>query len=52
MAFDGANMWVANYKRYVTKIRASDGTVLGPTLRRPVPGVVFDSANIWVTAGT
>ena len=30
IAFDGANIWVANYgSNNVTKLRASDGAVLG-----------------------
>src|SRR5712691_3081715 len=51
VAFDGANIWVANMGSHnVTKLRASDGKVLG-TFRsgaNPV-GVAFDGANIWVT---
>ena len=52
-AFDGANMWVANAGSYnVTKLRASDGTVLGTFAVVPYSypdGVAFDGANIWVT---
>ena len=49
VAFDGANIWVANqYGSSVTKLRASDGETLGtfPTGAGPT-GVVFDGANIW-----
>jgi uncharacterized protein (TIGR03437 family) len=54
LAFDGANVWVANaYSNTVTKLRANDGTVLGtfdvgigPLLLTP------DGANIWVTNNT
>jgi len=63
VAFDGANIWVANLgSNTVTKLRASDGTCNG--VANPpgsnvsacsfavdlVPGgVAFDGANIWVT---
>jgi DNA-binding beta-propeller fold protein YncE len=57
VAFDGANIWVTNYAlgsgNTVTKLRASDGTVLGTFTVGPVNsaprGVAFDGANIWVT---
>ena len=52
VAFDGANIWVANAgSNYVTKLRASDGAVLGTFTVGSVPtGVAFDGANIWVTS--
>jgi hypothetical protein len=49
-AFDGANIWVANQSsNNVTKLRASDGVVLGtfPVGANPT-GVAFDGINIWV----
>jgi DNA-binding beta-propeller fold protein YncE len=50
VAFDGANIWVANFGGNVTKLRASDGTVLGTFAVGTNPfGVAFDGANIWVT---
>ena len=51
-AFDGANVWVANEgSNNVTKLRASDGTVLGTFSVNSEPiGVAFDGADIWVTA--
>ncbi len=50
VAFDGANIWVANYADdNVTKLRASDGANLGnfPVGTFPM-SVAFDGANIWV----
>ena len=50
MAFDGANIWVANSAGTVTKLRASDGAVLGTFAVGTQPyGVAFDGANVWVT---
>jgi hypothetical protein len=51
IAFDGANMWTANYgDGTVTKLRASDGTVLGTfSVGRGAFGITFDGANIWVS---
>jgi len=54
MAFDGANIWVANTGAdntnsgsTVTKLRANDGTVLGTFAAGAAPaGVAFDGANI------
>jgi hypothetical protein len=50
VAFDGTDIWVANYSSgTVTKLQASTGKVLGTFA---VPGafdVAFDGANIWVT---
>jgi DNA-binding beta-propeller fold protein YncE len=50
IAFDGANIWVANTdSNNVTKLRAGDGTVLGTYAAGNVPsGIAFDGANIWV----
>jgi hypothetical protein len=53
IAFDGANIWVANMSSdNVTKLRASDGAVLGTYGLGGGTGpcaVAFDGANIWVT---
>jgi hypothetical protein len=51
MAFDGANLWVVNTGFYfVSKLRASDGAVLGTFPVGKYPGyAAFDGANIWVT---
>jgi hypothetical protein len=51
MAFDGANIWVANNaSSTVTKFRANDGALIG-TFSVSVPlGLCFDGANIWVTS--
>jgi hypothetical protein len=51
VAFDGANIWVANAgDNNVTKLRASDGANLGTFPVGNLPfGVAFDGANIWVT---
>ena len=50
VAFDGANIWVANNtSNTVTKLRASDGATLGTFAVGSQPvGVAFDGANIWV----
>jgi len=51
IAFDGANLWVANYlDNTVTKLMALTGAVVGtyPVGSRPY-GLAFDGANIWVT---
>src|SRR5437016_1620158 len=47
VAFDGANIWVANQSsNNVTKLRASDGVVLGTFAVGSGPsGVAFDGAN-------
>ncbi len=53
IAFDGANIWVANQDdNNVTKLRASDGTILGvfPVGNHPL-AIAFDRANIWVVNG-
>jgi len=50
VAFDGANMWVANFgSSTVTKIRASDGFIVGTFSVGSPTGVAFDGANIWVS---
>src|SRR3989338_6431574 len=48
--FDGDNIWVANSgSNNITKLRASDGTILGTYAVGFYPdGVAFDGANIWV----
>ena len=50
IAFDGANLWVANRDdNNVTELRASDGVVVRTVAVRGAPdGVIFDGANIWV----
>jgi DNA-binding beta-propeller fold protein YncE len=51
LAFDGSNIWVVNvYGETVTKLRASDGVMLGSfgTGVGPVDAV-FDGENIWVS---
>ena len=54
VAFDGANIWVANNGAgSVTKLRASDGAVQGTSSVGSQPhGVAFDGASIWVTPTT
>jgi DNA-binding beta-propeller fold protein YncE len=50
IAFDGANIWTANWSDgTVTKLQANDGTVLGtfPSGGAEPYGVTFDGANIW-----
>jgi DNA-binding beta-propeller fold protein YncE len=63
LAFDGANIWVAdNASNTVTKLRASDGACAGVAnppgsdvsacsvaVGSQPYGVAFDGANIWVT---
>jgi len=50
IAFDGANVWITDQAtNNVTKLRVSDGTILGTYAVGTSPqGVVFDGANIWV----
>ena len=50
VAFDGANVWVANAgSSSVTKLRASDGTNLGSFAVGGSPrGVAFDGAHVWL----
>jgi len=50
VAFDGASIWVTNADgNNVTKLKASDGTVLGTfNVGNYSAGMAFDGANIWV----
>lgn len=48
VAFDGTNIWVGN-SQGVTKLRASDGAVLGTFTTEAPYSLAFDGANIWVT---
>ena len=51
IAFDGADLWIANRgDSTVSKLRASDGLLLG-TFKAPGNpyGVAFDGVHIWVT---
>jgi hypothetical protein len=50
IAFDGANIWVANSgDGTVTKLRASDGALQGTfTVGNTPRGVAFDGTNVWV----
>ncbi len=50
IAFDGANIWVANWgDGTVSKIQATSGTILSTVLVGDQPyAVAFDGANIWV----
>jgi hypothetical protein len=54
VAFDGANIWVANEVDLdVMKLRPSDGTILGTYLtggNYPL-FLAFDGANMWVSNG-
>src|SRR5208283_1765621 len=50
IAFDGANIWVANSgSNTVTKIRASDGSLVGTYAVYKPWGIAFDGSNLWVT---
>lgn len=51
LTFDGANIWAADSAGgTVTKVRASDGILLGTYTVGPGPEcLTFDGANIWVT---
>jgi hypothetical protein len=54
IAFDGANIWVANnlVAGTATKLRASDGANVGTFPVGSFPfGVAFDGAHIWVANG-
>ncbi len=50
IAFDGTNIWVANYNsNSVTKLNASDGSTVGTYTVGSYPEcVAFDGTNIWV----
>ena len=50
LAFDGANIWVANLgSNTVSVLRASDGFhVMTPTVGPSPVGLAFDGANMWV----
>ena len=52
ICFDGTNVWVVG-RDTVTKLRASDGSILGNygVLTNPFSGICFDGTNIWVTNG-
>jgi hypothetical protein len=54
VAFDGANMWIANYQSGdVTKLRAGDGAPLGTFVVGGTPSfMTFDGANMWVNNGS
>jgi len=52
LAFDGSNLWVANYgSGSVTKMQASTGQILGTYLEVSAgpSALAFDGANMWVT---
>jgi len=52
VAFDGTNIWVANgASNSVTKLRATDGAVLGTFVGEFPIGVAFDGTNVWVANG-
>jgi outer membrane lipoprotein-sorting protein len=53
MCFDGTNIWDANNdNNYVTKLMASDGTIIGTyTVGQNPGGICFDGTNIWVVNG-
>ena len=52
IAFDGAHIWVTNLLgNSVTKLRPSDGFILGTFPAGPLPGdVTFDGTNVWVAS--
>jgi FOG: WD40-like repeat len=49
MTFDGANVWVVNkFQQTISKIRASDGALLGAfATATNVSGIAFDGTSIW-----
>src|SRR5262249_41029312 len=50
MAFDGDNIWVMNGSNGVSKVRASDGAMLGTfSVGKGPQRALFDGVNIWVT---
>ncbi|HZS18529.1 MAG TPA: hypothetical protein VFA51_11420 [Candidatus Udaeobacter sp.] len=50
MAFDGANIWVTSgQSQYITKLRASDGTLLGTfPVGTITVGATFDGTYVWL----
>ena len=52
IAFDGTNIWVANYfGKSATKLLASDGTVSWTFEVVNLPyGIAYDGTNIWVAS--
>lgn len=49
VAYDGANIWVANYSLdTVTKLRADDGSLVATYKVTGPWGMAFDGQNIWV----
>ncbi|MBK7469954.1 MAG: hypothetical protein IPI73_04215 [Betaproteobacteria bacterium] len=54
IAFDGANMWVANNAcsgECVTKLRASDGVILGTfAAGAALYSIAFDGVNMWAVS--
>src|SRR5215469_3782723 len=50
VAFDGANVWIANFNsNNVTKLRANDGVILGTfTVGTSPSTLAYDGANMWV----
>ena len=53
LAFDGANMWIANYgSGTVSVLRANNGELVRTcTVGRSPTGIAYDGANMWVTNG-
>ena len=51
IVFDGENFWLTSYcSNTVSKIKASDGTILGTYPAGNGPwNVAFDGNNVWVT---
>jgi len=52
LAFDGANIWVTQQDHgWVTKLRASDGRVLGTfgVGGRDLTAIAVDAGSVWVT---
>jgi len=51
LAFDGANIWVPNGGGTVTKVRASDGKILGTfgAGNADGTGIAFDGVNLWLS---
>ena len=50
VAFDGANVWETSlYDGTVSKVRASDGALLGSFTVGRGYGAAFDGRNIWLT---